>query len=78
MKLEEQTFAWKQADANKPVPGPGTVAQITPSVPAGDGTYTAEKYKTDMLAAQGKPSELRRIKDQARKDGVKVDNIGFT
>ena len=77
VKLEEQTFAWKQADANKPVPGPGTVAQITPSVPTGDGKYTAEKYKENMLAAQGKPSEIRQIKADARKDGVDVDNIGF-
>ena len=77
-KLEANTFDWKQADVNKPVPSAGTVAQITPSVPSGDGTYTAEKYKTDMLAAQGKPNELRRIKEAARKDGVAVDNIGFT
>lgn len=75
--LEEQSFAWKQADVNKPQPSGSTVAQVIPSVPAGDGTYTADKYKEDMLAAQGKPSELKRIKDAARKDGVPVDDIGF-
>ena len=76
-ELEEKSFAWKQADAKKPEPSATTVAQMTPSVPAGDGTWTAEKYKLEMLAAQGKPSEVRRIKAAARKDGVDVDNIGF-
>ena len=76
-ELEEKSFAWKQADVNKPEPSATTVAQMTPSMPAGDGTWTPEKYKSDMLAAQGKPSEVRRIKAAARKDGVDVDNIGF-
>ena len=76
-KLEEQTFVWKQTDAKKPVPSEGSVAQVIPSIPAGDGTYTAEKYKTDMLAARGNKAELQRIKAAAIADGVDVDSIGF-
>ncbi len=76
--LADKTFEWKQADARKPEPSPGTVAQTAPSVPVGDGTYTKEKYKQDMLAAQGKPNELDRIKAAAIADGVDVDHIGFT
>ena len=76
--LEAKAFEWKQADAHKPQPSPGTVAQTAPSLPVGDGTYTKDKYKTDMLAARGKPNELKRIKAAAKADGVDVDNIGFT
>ena len=76
--LEEQSFAWKQADVNKPQPSGTTIAQTIPSVPSGDGSYTEEKYTNDMLAAMGKPSEVKRIKAAARADGVDVDNIGFT
>ena len=76
--LQKRANEWSFADAKKPQPSAGSVAQTIPSVPAGSGDYTAEKYKTNMLAAQGKPSELRRIKEAARKDGVDVDNIGFT
>jgi len=75
--LEEKSFAWKQADVSKPQPSAGTVAQTIPSVPTGDGTYTKEKYKQDMLAARGKPDELKRIKAAAKADGVPVDQIGF-
>jgi len=77
-ELEEKSFAWKQADANKPQPSGSTVAQTIPSVPAGDGSYTKDKYTQDMLAARGKPNELKRIKAAAKADGVDVDNIGFT
>lgn len=75
--LEEKSFEWMQADAGKPQPSQSTIAPTAPSVPIGSGTYTKDKYKTDMLAARGKPDELRRIKEAARKDGVDVDNIGF-
>ena len=75
--LEAETFKWMQADAKKPVPSSTTVAQTIPSVPAGSGEYTAEKYKQDMLAARGKPDLLKNIKAKARADGVDVDNIGF-
>ena len=75
--LDKQAITWQSDDAKKPQPSGTTVAQVVPAVPAGDGSYTAEKYKTDMLAAQGKPSEVRRIKAAAKADGVDVDNIGF-
>ena len=75
--LDEAAVGWQQADARKPQPSTGTVAPTAPSVPTGDGTYTKEKYQTDMLAARGKPNELARIKAAARADGVDVDNIGF-
>jgi len=77
VKLEESTFAWKQADVNKPKPSASTVAQTIPSVPSGDGTYTADKYKTDMLANRGNKAKLDIIKAAARADGVDVNNIGF-
>jgi len=76
-KLEANTFVWKQADVKKPVPSSSTVAQTIPSVPAGDGTYTASKYKQDMIAARGNSDELKRIKAAAIADGVDVNNIGF-
>ena len=38
-ELEEQSFAWKQADVNKPQPSPSTVAQVTPSVIPHEGAY---------------------------------------
>jgi len=75
--LADKTFEWKQADVRKPEPSSSTVAQTVPSIPAGDGTYTKEKYKTDMLAARGNRDELKRIKAAAKADGVDVDNIGF-
>ena len=75
--LEAKTFEWKQSDVNKPQPSASTVASTIPSVPSGDGSYTVDKYKTDMLAAQGKPDEVKRIKAAARADGVPVDNIAF-
>jgi hypothetical protein len=76
-KLFKSVQEWSFTDETKPQPSGTTVAQVVPTVPAGDGSYTAEKYKTDMLAAVGKPDEVRRIKEAARKDGVDVDNIGF-
>lgn len=75
--LDRQALVWQAEDVRKPQPGPMSVAQTVSSVPAGDGSYTKEKYKADMLAARGKPDELRRVKEAARKDGVDVDNIGF-
>lgn len=75
--LEGKAFEWKQSDAKKPQASTSTVAQTAPSLPVGDGTYTKEKYKTDMLAAWGNKEELKRIKAAARADGVDVDNIGF-
>ena len=76
-ELEEKSFAWKQADVNKPKPSASTVSQTIPSVPSGDGTYTADKYKTDMLANRGNKAKLDIIKAAARADGVDVNNIGF-
>ncbi len=75
-------FVVKQsaAVASKPVATPASSsspsAQSTAS-PAGSEELTT-KYSKDMIAARGKPGEIRAIKDQARKDGVDVDNIGFT
>ena len=46
-KLEEQTFAWKQADANKPQPSSSTVAQIVPSVVTEKGELDA--FTSDQL-----------------------------
>ncbi len=75
--LEEQTFVWKQADANKPKPSASTVAQVIPSVPAGDGTYTKEKYAEDMLANRGKKVKLDEIRAKAVAAGIDIANIGF-
>lgn len=75
--LDKQALVWQSEDAAKPVPSGSTVAQTIPSVPAGDGTYTPNKYKEDMLAAIGKPAEVKRIKAKAKADGVDVDNISF-
>ena len=75
--LGDKILEWEQADASKPAPSSGTVAQTVPSVPVGDGTYSVEKYKTEMLAAWGNKDELRRIKEAARQGGVDVDNIAF-
>lgn len=76
--LDAKALEWQQQDAKKPQPSSSTVAQPVSTVPAGSGDYTAEKYKEDMLAARGKPSELKKIKAKAKADGVDVDNIGFT
>ena len=38
-KLEEQSFAWKQADAKKPQPSPSTVASTIPSVVPTEGEF---------------------------------------
>ncbi|MCK5850183.1 MAG: hypothetical protein KAH23_04650 [Kiritimatiellae bacterium] len=54
--LEEQTFAWKQADANKPQPSSSTVAQIIPSVVAEKGALDA--YNDEQLG--GKLIDLLR------------------
>jgi len=77
-ELEAKSFGWKQSDANKPKPSASTVLQTIPAVPAGDGTYTNDKYVEDMLAASGDKSKLQAVKAKARADGVDVDNIGFT
>ena len=44
--------------------------------PVGIGGLT-EQYQKDMLAARGKPSLLKDIKEKARKAGVPVDSIAF-
>ena len=75
--LEQKINDWSFADTKKPQPSGDTVAQTVPSVPAGDGSYTPEKYKADMLAAIGDKNKIKAIKAAARKDGVDVDNIGF-
>lgn len=76
--LEAKAFQWAQDDVKKPQPSPTTIAQTAQGLPVGDGTYTKEKYKNDMLAATGNKAELKRIKDAARADGVDVDRIAFT
>lgn len=75
--LDKQALDWQSDDAKKPQPSGTSVAQVVPAVPAGDGSYTAEKYTTDMLAARGDKAKLQQIKAAAKADGVDVDNIGF-
>jgi len=36
-----------------------------------------QQYQSDMIAARGKPSLLKDIKEKARKAGVPVDSIAF-
>lgn len=69
---------WSFADAKKPQPSASTVAQTIPSIPAGDGTYTEDKYVEEMNKARGNKAKLQQVKAKARADGVDVDNIGFT
>ena len=75
--LDTKALEWQQQDAKKPQPSSSTVAQPVPQVPAGSGEWTAEKYKTEMLAAIGDKDKIKAIKAAAKKDGVDVDNIGF-
>jgi len=75
--LDKKALEWQSADAKKPQPSASTVAQTIPSVPAGDGSYTKDKYVEDMNKARGNKAELQRVKAAARADGVDVDNIGF-
>ena len=61
--------------AQQPTPSAASAAaKGGSSVPATDAT---EQYKTDMIAARGRPGEIKAIKAQAIKDGVDVNNIGF-
>ena len=76
-KLEEQTFAWRQTDVNKPQPSAGSVAQTIPSVPTGDETYTTDKYVEDMLANRGKKGKLDAIRAKAKADGLDTDRISI-
>lgn len=44
--------------------------------PAGIAELT-KKYQSDMLGARGNATLLKKIKEQAKKDGVPVDSIAF-
>ena len=46
-----------------------------PKAPGIEGL--TNQYQKDMLAARGKPSLLKSIKENARKAGVPVDSIAF-
>lgn len=59
-----------------PTAAQGASLQSKPESRA-DVAELTQKYQNDMLAARGKPSELKRIKEEARKNGVPVDSIVF-
>ncbi len=74
-KLFEITEEWSFADETKPVPSASTVAQIIPSIPAGDGSYTTEKYVEAIIAARGNKGKLSEIRAKAKADGLEIDRI---
>jgi hypothetical protein len=49
----------------------------TPPAPAGKEALT-KQYRLDMLAAKGKPAEIRAIKDKAIQNGVDIYNQDFS
>ena len=63
--------------APAPTPAQGASLQGKPPVAENVEAMTA-KYKTDMLAARGKESQLTKIREQAIKDGVPVWTIDFS
>ena len=52
-------------------------AAATPPPAASTDQLTAE-YRSKMMAARGKPSEVRRIKAEYAQKGVPVDNVIFS
>lgn len=75
-KLEEQTFAWKQADAKKPQPSSSTVAQIIPSVIPETGeldAYTSDQLGAKMITMLKEPSKYQDQIDLLNKELVKRD-----
>ncbi len=62
-------------------PQPSAAASPSLQAPPSGGSPSVEKltedYQKDMLAARGKPAELKAIKEKARKQGVPVDSIVF-
>lgn len=74
-------FLDKAEDVFKPKSGSKTPPQARIASLAGNGgtsAPTAEKYKSEMLAARGKPNEVRAIKEKYKKAGLDVDQIRFT
>jgi len=76
VKLEESTFAWKQADVKKPQPSSSTVAQTIPSVIPTEGAYadiSSEALGDSILElhkdyTKNKAEIDARTKELARRD----------
>lgn len=67
--------AWAQ-ERKAPTPTAADQAPARASAPAtGDNQ---QNYINEMLAARGRPSEIRAIKEKYKKLGVDVNNIGFS
>ena len=65
--------------AKSPQPSAAAATSLTGGTPPKtEGVEALTKdYQKDMLAARGNVSELKRIKEEARKRGVPVDSIVF-
>ena len=70
-------IAYQKANPNTPSPAAAPAHVGAPARPAGLDELT-KQYKKDMLAARGKPSELRAVKDKYIKQGVNVYEVDFT
>lgn len=69
-------LAIKRAKTQSPDSSEATSLQSEVPKPPGIEGLTSQ-YQKDMLAARGKPSLLKDIKENARKAGVPVDSIAF-
>lgn len=70
-------LALKRANPNQPSPAAAGTLVGKPAPPPNVEELTKD-YKKDMIAARGKPSELRAIKDKYIKLGVNIHEVDFS
>ena len=78
-EAELAAFKLRKQIQTSPSPSPAQGASLQGKPPAAENVEAmTAKYKTDMLAARGKESQLTKIREQAIKDGVPVWTIDFS
>ena len=64
--------------AKQPKPSPASASALQGhQAPPADGAKLIGEYQSKMIAARGKPTELRAIKAEYEKKGVPVDQVAF-
>ena len=78
-EAELAAFKLRKQIQTSPSPSPAQGASLQGKPPVAENVEAmTAKYKTDMLAARGKESQLTKIREQAIKDGVPVWTIDFS
>jgi len=77
LELALSKLALKRAKQQRDPSEAGSINNQKPTQ-SNDVAALTNNYIKDMKAARGRPSELKRIREEARKNGVDVYNIDFS